>query len=136
MKQKMVKVFFLGVFMLILTGCAGSKAIQKSWKVTDASNTSYTMEIKDKEIILSNAEENEKLSYKQNAVGFLNGTKYYGIIIDKVSYSIVFPEKDNPDLALFLKGDGEDYLTGELIYAMNSAEQPSYSEYAEKFIQK
>ncbi|MBO0466074.1 hypothetical protein IGL98_000254 [Enterococcus sp. DIV0840] len=134
MKNK-YKIFLLVcITLIIMVGCSGSKEIQKTWKAEDATDNVYSIEIKANEINISNDKENEKLDYKQNVIGIENGVKYYGLTIDNEKYSILFPEKDNTDLALFLKIDSDDYLDGTLVYAMNTKEQPSYNDYAEKFL--
>lgn len=134
MKNK-YKIFILVcTALVIMVGCSGSKKIQKTWKAEDATNTTYSIEIKDKKITVSSANDNEKLDYTQNAVGTSNGISYYGLTIDNEKYSILFPEKGNTDLALFLKINDDDYLNGTLIYAMNTKEQPNYQEYAEKYL--
>lgn len=136
MKNK-YKVFILVcITLIIMVGCSGSKEIQKTWKAEDKADKIYSIKIKDKEITISNDKENETLDYKQNAIGTSNGVKYYGLTIDNEKYSIVFPEKGNSELALFLKIDSDDYLDGTLVYAMNTKEQPSYKEYAEKYLTK
>lgn len=136
MKNK-YKVFILDcITLIIMVGCSGSKEIQKNWKAEDATDNVYSIEIKDKEIIISNNKDTDKMDYKQNAIGTSNGVKYYGLTIDNEKYSIIFPEKGNIDLALFLKIDSDDYLDGTLVYAMNTKEQPSYKEYAEKYLTK
>ncbi|OJG95001.1 hypothetical protein RV18_GL003167 [Enterococcus termitis] len=119
-----------------MVGCSGSKEIQKNWKAEDAAGSAYSLEIKDKEITISNNKDTDKLDYKQNAVGTSNGVKYYGLMIDNEKYSIIFPEKGNTELALFLKIDSDDYLNGTLVYAMNIKEQPSYKDYAKKYLIK
>ncbi|MFK4568341.1 hypothetical protein [Enterococcus sp. UD-01] len=133
MKNK-YKIFIIACITLIMTGCSGSKEIQKTWKAEDANAKVYSIKIKDKEITISNDNENENLDYKQNAVGTSNGVKYYGLTIDNEKYSVIFPEKGNSALALLLKVNSDDYLSGTLIYAMNTKEQPSYKDYAEKFL--
>ncbi|EOL45103.1 hypothetical protein [Enterococcus caccae] len=136
MKNK-YKIFLLVcITLIIMVGCSGSKEIQKTWKAEDATDNVYSIEIKDKEITISNNKDTDKMDYKQNAVGTANGVKYYGLTIDNEKYSIIFPEKGNTDLALFLKIESDDYLDGTLVYAMNTKEQPSYKDYAEKYLIK
>jgi len=132
--KKLMAGLLLIVSTILLVSCAGSKAIQKSWKAEDASKSSYTLDIKENEIVLSGNNEVESLNYEQNAIGTKNGIKYYGLLINKEQFSIIFPDKDNQGIALFLKTtDNDDYLNGTLIYAMNTKEKPDYAEYGEKF---
>lgn len=134
MKNKYKLFLFLCASLFIMASCSGSKNIQKKWKAEDAVNKVFSIEFKDKEMIVSNENETEKLAYKQNAVGVSNGIKYYGITVNNQSYSVIFPEKGNEELALLMRISGDDYLDGTLVYAMNTKEQPDYKEYAVKFL--
>lgn len=134
--MKKIMMGFLVILSLILGGCSGSEAIKKTWQVEDASQNTYTMEINDNEIILTGSAGDEKKAYSQNAVGTSSANKYYGLLIDRKQYSIVFPEKGNDDVALFLKMtiDDGDYSSGDLVYAMHAKDTPSYIEYVEKYL--
>lgn len=134
MKNKFKVFFLLCTTLIIMVSCSGSKELQKSWQGEDAEANVYSIEIKDKELTISTNEVTETKNYKQNPVGTSNGVKYYGLTIDDETYSVIFPEKGNTDLALFMKTASDDYLDGTLIYAMNTKEKPNYKIYAEKFI--
>ena len=134
MKNKYLVTLII-VLTMLLTGCSGSKAIRGAWNAQDSEGNNYVLEFDERKITLSQGEEKETLTYEQNAVGTENGIKYYGLTIDNVSYSVIFPEKENQDLALFVKVTDEDnYLEGNLVYAINKNDEPNYQDYASKYI--
>ncbi|MBE9388580.1 hypothetical protein [Vagococcus salmoninarum] len=115
MKNKFKAFFLLCTTLIIMVSCSGSKELQKSWQGEDAEANVYSIEIKDKELTISTNEVTETKNYKQNPVGTSNGVKYYGLTIDDETYSVIFPEKGNTDVALFMKTASDDYLDGTLI---------------------
>lgn len=119
---------FLGLIML--SACSGSKSIQGTWQVQDGAGKNSTLTFKDKKMTL----DGKTYDYKQNAVGFQNSVKYYGIQQDGKEYSIIFPDKDK-NVALLLEPDSNDnYLKGSFLYAMNKKTTPSYKSYAKKYL--
>lgn len=128
-------ILLLGTALLIM-GCSGSSDIKHKWSVEDATGNTYAMNITDKEITISNDDNKDTMTYSQNAKGTSSGIKYYGLTVNNEKYSIIFPDKKNSDLALFLKINNDDYLSGTLVYAMNTEEKPNYKEYANKFLEK
>jgi len=128
-KNILIAITCLG-FLLFLTGCKGSKQIQGTWKAQDSSGDNVIITISKTTIKIG--EDSHK--YTQNVVGVDNSIHYYGIKINKQMYSLVFPEKGK-DIALLLKPDSDDnYLVGDLVYAMNKKEQPDYKEYANEYL--
>ncbi|OFI50254.1 glycosyltransferase [Floricoccus tropicus] len=128
--KKSTSCLLLIIFVIILTGCKGSKDIQGNWKAQNNDGKNVTIQISDKDITV----DGNKLEYKQNAVGNKNGLKYKGIMVDDIQYVIVFPEKDK-NIAYMMKPESsDDYLYGTLIFAMNKNDYPSYKDYADRYI--
>lgn len=116
--------------MFLLTGCKGSNKIQGIWNAQDGLGKIGKIEITEDTLKI----DNESYKFKQNAKGFENSTKYYGIIFDGENYTIIFPDKDDENIALFIRPNSkENLLAGDLIFAMNKKEVPNYNEYAEKY---
>jgi len=135
--MRKIKYFILFIITtLLIVGCSGSSEIRKKWNVEDANGNTYVMDITDKEITISNEKNKDRMTYTQNAKGTSNGIKYFGLIVNNEKFSIIFPDKTNTDLALFLKIENDDYLSGALVYAMNTKGEPNYKEYAHKFLEK
>lgn len=127
---KKIAVFGIIAFlsMMVLASCSGSDAIQGKWLVQDASGEDGVIIFNDKTVEV----DGETFDYTQNAVGTKNGISYHGIQQNGKTYSIIFPAQDK-EIALMIVPDGDDYLAGTLIYAMNRSSQPDYYEYSEKY---
>lgn len=130
MKTNKITLLVLALSLLILVGCSGSKSIQGTWRVQDGSGKNSTIVFKDKKITV----DGKTFDYTQNAIGTKNGINYCGIKQDNKNYTIVFPEKDK-NIAIMIEPDSTDnYLQGKMLYAMNKKTQPSYKEYAKKYL--
>ena len=77
----------------------------------------------------------EKFDYKQTSVKQKGEITYYEIEQNGGSYTVIFPDKDKNIAVMIQPSSKDDVLSGKLLYAMNRKEQPSYSEYAKKYIQ-
>ena len=77
----------------------------------------------------------EKFDYKQKSVKQKGEITYYEIEQNVGSYTVIFPDKDKNIAVMIQPSSKDDVLSGKLLYAMNKKEQPSYSEYAKKYIQ-
>ncbi|AUW96363.1 glycosyltransferase [Streptococcus pluranimalium] len=120
-------VLFMSIVLLV--GCKGSKKIQGTWKAQDSTGKNSTIQFKENVVVI----DNQEYDYKQNATGFKNQVSYYGITQNGEQYSIIFPEK-NKNIALLIRPTStDDYLAGEMLYALNRKEEPNYKEYAEKY---
>ncbi|MCD6632208.1 glycosyltransferase [Lactococcus cremoris] len=129
-KKLLLMVFGLVLMLSLLTGCKGSKNIQGTWHVQNGDERNLTLKFTDKKVTI----EGDEYKYTQNAIGIENGIRYYGIEENGKNYSIIFPEKDK-NIALMIEPESTDnYFRGTLIFAMNKKENPSYSEYAERYI--
>ncbi|AYG00456.1 glycosyltransferase [Lactococcus allomyrinae] len=120
----------LAISLVVLVGCSGSKSIQGTWKVQDASGDNSTITFTDKKVTV----DGQTYNYTQNAVGTENGVNYYGIKQDGQNYTIIFPDK-NKNIAIMIQPDStDDYLKGTMLYAMNKTNQPNYKEYSTKYL--
>lgn len=133
-KILLVTCLCLGV-VFSLSGCkmlsSASEKIEGKWKVADSYNQKGTIEIKDDTITDLTK---KKFKLKVVSKGFVNKIHYVGIKIDDKLYSVVFPKKDNENIAFLIKVDDEDKMVvGKVIYAMNRNELPSYTDYVNKY---
>lgn len=129
--QKIIIATIIMLSMLILlVGCSGSKTYQGIWHVQNSEGQNSTINFRDKKLSI----DGDEYEYTQDAVGFENGIKYYGIVQNGKHYSIIFPEKDK-NISLMIEPDSTDnYLQGTLIFAMNKNETPNYNSYIKKYI--
>lgn len=117
-------------FLLLLTACKGSKQIQGTWQAQDSAGKNVTITISKNTIKIGK----KSFDYTQNVVGVKNLIHYYGLKINKKMYSFILPPKQK-DAALLLEPDSEDnYLLGNLVYAMNKKNQPDYKAYVNKYL--
>ena len=78
------------------------------------------------------------MSFSKNALKKLN-CKLEKVINFKIeqngeSFTVVFPDQDKNVAVMIQPSSKEDILSGKLLYAMNKKEQPSYEDYAKKYL--
>lgn len=134
MKQKIMSILMVVIGIVFLAGCDKAREIKTTWNIEDAFGNAYQMNIKDKEIIIIDGKEKQKMSFKQGDIGSTKGIKYYGLTMDGKNYSIIFPEEKNYNIALFIKRDKNNYTQGSLVFAMNKKEKPNYTEYNKEYL--
>ena len=112
----------LALFLVILSACGSSSTpkLEGEWKAQTGANENVSL-VFAKDTVSVNG---EKFDYKQTSVKQNGG-----------SYTVIFPDKDKNIAVMIQPSSKDDVLSGKLLYAMNRKEQPSYSEYAKKYIQ-
>ncbi len=133
MRKKLIITALLVTVCMVLAGCKGSKNIQGEWFAQDSDEMDCKLII-DEDSIKVKGDTEKVYSYKQHMVGTENGVTYYGIMLDGEEYSVVFPEKGVKDKGLILKVEGENKLSGTLVYALNSEEPPSFFDYLQQYM--
>lgn len=130
MKKKRGLLVVIACIMMVLSACSGSKKIQGEWQVQDGEGKNSKIIIREKELEI----DGQKFDYVQNATGFENGVSYCGIKQNGKAYSIIFPDKDKDIAVMIIPNSTDEYLQGNMIYAMNRKIQPNFKEYVEKYI--
>lgn len=130
------KVYKLGLMLLltfVLCGCSTSDKIIGKWYGANTDNVQLTVEIDEDELTASNDSAEDNYSLKQVAVGVENGIRYYGLTLNGNDCSLIFPEKDNDDIAFLLSIEDDEYLEGSVLYILNKKDYPDFDEYKEKY---
>ena len=123
----------LALFLVILSACGSSSTpkLEGEWKAQTGANENVAL-VFAKDTVSVNG---EKFDYKQTSVKQKGEITYYEIEQNGGSYTVIFPDKDKNIAVMIQPSSKDDVLSGKLLYAMNRKEQPSYSEYAKKYIQ-
>ncbi|MFS9145145.1 glycosyltransferase [Streptococcus infantis] len=123
----------LALFLILLSACGSSSTpkLEGEWKAQTGANENVSL-VFDKDTVSVNG---EKFDYKQKSVKQKGEITYYEIEQNGGSYTVIFPDKDKNIAVMIQPSSKDDVLSGKLLYAMNKKEQPSYSEYAKKYIQ-
>ena len=132
--KRIIITFFFSISLVILTACGASSSAPKlegEWKAQTGANENVSL-VFDKDTVSVNG---EKFDYKQKSVKQKGEITYYEIEQNGGSYTVIFPDKDKNIAVMIQPSSKDDVLSGKLLYAMNRKEQPSYSEYAKKYIQ-
>lgn len=135
MKKSRITVLATGLCLLfslfILTACGGSKTIQGTWNAQDANGSKHTVDFQEKIVLFDGVSYNYSLT-EQGTTS--KGVAYYGFKLDGREYSLVFPEKgDDKTAVILLLDSADDYLTGDIYYALSKDDSVSYQEYAKKY---
>ena len=94
---------FLGIMLIFLTGCKGSKDIQGKWYAENSDGKQMIINVMDESITFSSEGTDDwTVSYKQTGTGFKNNISYKKIEFDDKIYSFVFPDKKDIDNAIIL----------------------------------
>lgn len=122
---------FLGIMLIFLTGCKGSKDIQGEWYAENSDGEQMIISVTDESITFSSEGTDDwTVSYKQMGTGFKNNVSYKQIEFDDKSYSFVFPDKKDKDNALILIPHDEDEATvGTIYWVLSKNDFPDYNEY-------
>ena len=129
--KKIIAAVLLSLSLVLISACSSSPAkLEGKWKVqTGAKKNSELVFTKDTVTV-----DGEKYPYKQKSIERKNGIVYYKIEQNGESYSVIFPDQDR-NIAIMIQPSSEkDDLSGLLLYAMNKKEQPSYEDYAKKYL--
>lgn len=123
----------LALFLILLSACGSSSTpkLEGEWKAQTGANENVAL-VFAKDTVSVNG---EKFDYKQTSVKQKGEITYYEIEQNGGSYTVIFPDKDKNIAVMIQPSSKDDVLSGKLLYAMNRKEQPSYSEYAKKYIQ-
>ena len=123
----------LALFLILLSACGSSSTpkLEGEWKAQTGANENVAI-VFAKDTVSVNG---EKFDYKQTSVKQKGEITYYEIEQNGGSYTVIFPDKDKNIAVMIQPSSKDDVLSGKLLYAMNRKEQPSYSEYAKKYIQ-
>ena len=123
----------LALFLILLSACGSSSTpkLEREWKAQTGANENVSL-VFAKDTVSVNG---EKFDYKQTSVKQKGEITYYEIEQNGGSYTVIFPDKDKNIAVMIQPSSKDDVLSGKLLYAMNRKEQPSYSEYAKKYIQ-
>jgi hypothetical protein len=134
MKKKLFITFMMGLLVIGLAGCGHKQSTSKlfgTWKAEDGAGTRSTIKFTKKIVTVNDT----KYSYKRTEVGYKNSVRYISIEQDNKDYTIVFPKKNDKNLALMLKPDDADEpLNGSMLYALNKTKEPNYQQYAQKYL--
>ena len=108
---------FLGIMLMFLMGCKGSKDIQGKWYAENSDGKQIIINIMDESITFSSdGTEDWIVPYKQTGTGFKNNSSYKKIAFDDNTYSFVFPDKKDKNNAVILIPNDEDEATEGTIY--------------------
>lgn len=124
----------IAVFLMVLSACGSSTSSPKlegDWKAQTGANENVVLSFT-KDTVTVNG---EQYDYKQKSVEKKGNITYYKIEQNDENFTVIFPDKDKNIAVMIQPTSEDDDLSGKLLYAMNKKEQPSYSEYAKKYIQ-
>ena len=129
--KKIIAAVLLSLSLVLISACSSSPAkLEGKWKV-------QTGDKKNGELVFTKdtvTVDGERYPYKQKSIERKDGIVYYKIEQNGESYSVIFPDPDKNIAIMIQPNSKEDDLSGLLLYAMNKKEQPSYEDYAKKYL--
>lgn len=127
--MKPTYLFFVALFLTMLSACSGSDAYQGNWNAMDKNGNKLKIIFSpDKFEVKDSSGDIKSYSYSQNSYNAQNGIVTYGIQLeDGRGYQINFPKsgdegialiKDQNEVLLYTMGR-KDYISYEDIYTLN-----------------
>lgn len=118
--------YSISLVVLILTACSGSTMYRGAWKGMEPNGRKVEIVFDAKKFTVTDSlGQVNTFTYTQNSVHIENGSKKYGIILDKGgSYEIYFPSSSDESRAL---------ITNELGNPMYTIGRKDYVSYEELF---
>ena len=129
--KKIMAAVLLSLSLVLIAACGtSSPKLEGEWKVQTGDKKNGVL-VFTKDTVTVDGEE---YPYKQKSIEKKGNLVYYKIEQNGESYSVIFPDQDR-NIAIMIQPSSEkDDLSGLLLYAMNKKEQPSYEDYAKKYL--
>lgn len=129
--KKIIAAVLLSLSLVLISACSSSPAkLEGKWKVQTGDKKNGELVFTKDTVIV----DGERYPYKQKSIERKDGIVYYKIEQNGKSYSVIFPDQDRNIAIMIQPSSKEDDLSGLLLYAMNKKEQPSYEDYAKKYL--
>ena len=131
--KRIIITFFFSISLVILTACGASSSAPKlegEWKAQTGASKNVTLVFTKDTVTV----DGEKFDYKQKSMQQKGEITYCEIEQNGESFTVVFPDQDKNVAVMIQPSSKEDILSWKLLYAMNKKEQPSYEDYAKKYL--